>query len=866
MITVDALSKRGVSRPGLTRRSVAFRPDPPSLHGPRVVAPMGPQIRLPRLPIRVVERRRLLNRVSQAIQDAPFTLIGAPAGSGKTVLAAAWARRRGQEQPVAWLTLTHRDEQPAVFWSRVQVALTDIWAVGAGTRHPVVPEEADVDALCEQLLQLDGHLVLVLDAAERVPHPAVFDQLSWLLDNAGERLRVLMTSRVDPPMPLHRYRLEGTLAEIRFDELAFNRAELAAMLDLHDVAVADATMKEVFDRTEGWAAGVRLAALRLQSAGRSAALDEIATDYLLAEVFGNLVDSDRDFLLKASLVDEIPADLGAALADRADANELLRRMSGENTFVLPIRTHPACYRIHPLFRELLRVQLARTRPDTIHDLHRRAAHWFDAHGRLVSAVRHAVATDDWALAAAFVVSGGGVGDLMLSTPTGSSLAGHLSAMPTIDSADVHLVCAAMAVGQGKIDQARASLARCAADGSKSDEWSLAAAVLTTLLCDRAGRVEDCLVSAREARVQLARHAHRTDGGFQALNALVLSSEGMAHLRAGNLDAACLVLGDAVQAAGAASEDLQLRCLAALALAEVCHGHLSRGQGLADTAERLAGKRAVAAACRPAAMHLARAWVALERQDLEGAQRSLDRASRVRETRDDALMSSVSALLRAGLLRDRGDSDGARRILANPHPPVGWLRGYVDAEAAGVGLLASVAELQPREQAQSHLQESRHRQHVVTASQRVQELLERAQIQWIGGDVRSGRAEVAKALALAQRERIRRPFAHLPATIQVMIRSDDALRSHLGWLRPGQTASSSRQTPPASDPAPILEHLSERELEVLRHLSALLSTEEIAAEMFISVNTVKTHVRKILGKLDVSKRNDAVRRAWELNLV
>ena len=865
-MTVDSVSKRTVLQHGLTGGGVAYLPETTSEHEPRVVAASAHrQVRPPRLPIRVVERGRLLDRLSQAVEDVPFTLIRAPAGSGKTVLAAAWARRHGREHPVAWLTLTHLDEQSTVFWSHVRVALADIRAVGTETGHPVISDGADVEALCEQLSQLDGQVVLVLDAAERVPHREVFDQLSWLLDNAGERLRVLMTSRADPPMPLHRYRLEGTLAEIRFDELAFNRAEIDAMLDFHGLTVSDATTTEMFDRTEGWAAGVRLAALALQSSGSIAALDGIATDYLLAEVFGKLVDSDRDFLLKVSLVDEIPTDLGVVLADRVDADELLRRMSGGNAFVFPVGERPACYRIHPLFRGLLRAQLARTRPAAIDDLHRRAADWFDAHGRLVLAVRHAAASGDWARAAALVVRCHGVGDLMLATPTGAALAGQLSAMPDIDSADVHLVHAAMAVGQGQLDLARASLARCDSDGSTSDDWSLAAAVVTTLLSDRAGRDADCLLAAREARVELARQAHRTDTVFHALNALVLSSEGTAHLRTGNLDAACVVLGDAVRAAAAGScEDLQLRSLSGLALAEVCRGQLSRGQGLADTAERLATERAVAS--RPAAMHLAHAWAALERQDLARAQRSLDRASRLLETRDDELMSSVSALLRARLLRDRGDSVGARGILENPGQPAGWLRGYIDSEAAGVGSLASVTELQPPEQAEPQAQESKYRQRAVTASQRVQELLERAQIEWIGGDIRGGRSDVAKALSLAQRERIRRPFTHLPAEIQAMIRNDDALRSHSSWLRPEQTAASSRQSPPASDPAPILEHLSERELEVLRHLSALLTTEEIAAEMFISVNTVKTHVRKILGKLAVSRRNDAVRRAWALDLV
>src|SRR5262245_19142579 len=836
-MTVDPWSKRTAFGNEFDGGSVACLPEPRSeLESQVAPVPVRRQGRPPRLPIRIVERRRLRDRLSQAVKEFPFTLIRAPAGSGKTVLAAAWAWRYGQEHPVAWLTLTHRDEP------------------------------SDIDAVCEQLFRLDGQVVLVLDAAERVRHRAVLDHVSWLLDNADERLRVLMTSRADPPMPLHRYRLEGTLAEIRFDDLAFSPAEVEAMLDFHGVTVPDATAREVFDRTEGWTAGVRLAALALQSCAGTPALDRIAADYLLAEVFGELVDSDRDFLLKASLVDEIAAGLGAALSDRADADELLRRMSGENTFVTPIRERPDCFRIHPLFRELLCTQLARAQPTAIPDLHRRAVDWFDAHGHLAPAVRHATAIGDWVRAADLVVRGHGVGDLMLATPTGSALAGHLAAMPDLDSAVVRLVHAAIAVGHGELDVARASLARCDAVGSTGDDRSLAAAVVTTLVCDAAGSDDECLLTAREARVELASQAHRTDAGFHALNALVSSSEGTAYLRIGNLDAACAALDDAVRAAAEGScEDLQLRCLAGLALAEVCRGQLTRGQGLAETAERLAGERSVPVASRPAAMHLARAWAELERQDLARAQRSLDRASRLQETRDDALMRSMSALLRARLMRDRGDSVGARGILENSDLPVGWLREYTDAEAAGVGLLA-VDELPAGGQVEPQGRVSTSQPRVATSSQRVQKLLERAQVQWQGGDVRGGMSEVAKALSLAQRERIRRPFAHLPAEIRAVIRDDHALRSQSSWLRPELTGSASRQLPQESDPAPILDHLSERELEVLRHLSALRSTEEIAAEMFISVNTVKTHVRKILGKLSVTKRNDAVRRAWELNLV
>ena len=256
-----------------------------------------------------------------------------------------------------------------------------------------------------------------------------------------------------------------------------------------------------------------------------------------------------------------------------------------------------------------------------------------------------------------------------------------------------------------------------------------------------------------------------------------------------------------------------------------------------------------AAERPAATHLAQAWVALERQELSRAQHSLDRARRLRETQDDSLLSSVFALLRVRLMRDRGDRVGARCALRNSEPPDSWLRGYVEAEAAGVGL----------DQARPH--DVTHRR-PMTASQGVQDLLDLAWAEWLDGNSAGGRSGIAKALLLARGERIRRPFTHTPARLRAIIRDDPALRSLAGWLRPEQTAAADR----ADDPAPIVEDLSERELDVLRLLAKLRTTTEIAAELFISANTVKTHVRNILRKLSVTSRNGAVRRAWDLNLV
>jgi LuxR family maltose regulon positive regulatory protein len=656
-----------------------------------------------------------------------------------------------------------------VFWCHVFFAFAFVGAVAVDAPLPMVGTAPAVDELGELLLGAGGLAVLVLDAADRLRNPTIFDQLGRLLEGAGERLRLVMTTRADPPMPLHRYRLEGTLAEIRHDEIAFNRNEVEVLLSLHGLALPDESVTDVVERTEGWAAGVRLAALALQAGGDHARLDWLTAEYLAAEVLSDLTSEDREFLITVSLFDEIPAGLASEITGRADADLLLRQMSLRNTFVQPVRGRLGYYRMHPLMRAVLAKELPRDLPATGVDVHGRA------------------------------------GDCV--------------------------------------------------------------AVLRTWLCAASGNAADTLLAARAAREHLMGQAGCADAQLQRLQALVLSFEGVAHFRAGDLELATRALREASRAVGGGtSEELRLYCLGTLALAEVFRGQLSAGQELVQSAEELAEEIGVPASRLPASLPLAHAWVALERQELSKAQHLLGRAGRLQEIRDDPLLSAVSALLHARLMRDRGDRVGARETLEKVEPPDGWLRGYLDGEAAALGLVVPRPALPPDHEAQSEIGGSRRGPGTVTTAQRIQELLKHAQVKCAAGDVRAGRSEVATALSLGAHEQIRRPFAHVPAEIRSMIRTDPELMSRAGWLRPEPAGAAIQPTRPMQVAARVGPNLSMRELEVLRLLSGLLTTEEIGAELFISVNTVRTHVRKIFQKLCVSRRNDAVRRARELNLV
>ena len=833
----------------------------------------------PRPLIQVVHRRRLIDAMSAAVSATPLTLISAPAGAGKTILAAAWAAHPSQTHPVAWLTLDDRDNQPGVLWSHVLDALAHNGVVPASTTRPTRPDSVDpsfIERLAADILASEHPVVVVLDNAERLRDRQVAEELELLLRSAVSRLRLVMVTRADPVLPMHRYRLEGTVTEIRHDDLAFTAAEVKTMLELHGVDAAKLTAQTLLDRTEGWVAGVRLAALALQHRPAGSTADEIEAclgprdsvlaEYLIAEVLQEMPTGTRDFLLRTSMVSEIFPGLADELTGRRDSEQVLMELSRRNTFVHHVHGSPGCYRMHSLFRRFLQAWLTQEAPTEAVEMHRRASRWYAISGQVAEAADHAVAAGDWVEAARLVVDGMAIGSLLLPPTTETGLAHRMTAIPDdVDSPEASVVRAALALARGDLECAQASLDRSEQDPiSAGSNLSLAVAITSARLGSASQDIDVTLKAARHALDALRVLPDEQLVQHQDLQVLVSGAKGTAHVRAGDFDAACASLARALVAAAAdGCEAERLRCLAMLALAEACRGRLSRGQELADTAESFAVESGVAAAHRPAAAHLAHAWVALERQDLAGAQRWLARAARIAETRHDTLLASVFALLRIRLRRDRGDVDGARRLLSDltAYPP--WLRRSFDAERAALDV-ASGRHMQDAGSDVSMIA-AESEDGVETPSAKVAHLLVQAHRHFTGGDVRGCRSAVVQAMALAEHERIRRPFAHVPQQIRRLIRTDPAVSAHADWLRPDRVSSTDRQSHPADLPH-VDQALSEKELEALRHLSALLTTEEIAAAMFISVNTVKTHIRSILRKLSVSKRNEAVRRARQLGII
>jgi LuxR family maltose regulon positive regulatory protein len=334
----------------------------------------------PPLPGPLVRRAGLLDRLTAGVRG-PLTLVEGPAGAGKTVLVAHWAAVGAAPGPVVWLTVEPEDT-PETFWAYVIAAL----------RHHRVPLPGDLlvpgstgrtllTGLAAALGAVPEPVTLVLDEFDAAGSGAIADGLHYVLRHAAPRLRAVLTSRSDPSLPLHRYRTAGEITEIRSADLAFGPRTASLLLARHGLDLTPADVRLLVERTEGWAAGLRLSALALQRSDDPAAfLRHFATDrtavpdFLLTEVLATQPATVQDLLLRASVVPRVHPELADALTGRDDAEQTLDRLDRANAFVERVGSSH-WYRLHPLFAEVLRAHLRRRQPGLEPELRRRAARW-----------------------------------------------------------------------------------------------------------------------------------------------------------------------------------------------------------------------------------------------------------------------------------------------------------------------------------------------------------------------------------------------------------------------------------------------------------------------------------------------------------
>jgi LuxR family transcriptional regulator, maltose regulon positive regulatory protein len=413
---------------------------------------LATKLHVPLPPPGFVPRRRLAVALGEGLARGRV-LVCAPAGFGKTALLADWARSGGQ--PVAWLGLDGGDSDPARFWRYAVAALARARPELAGRVGQPPPGSFDglVTALINELAADPGpdEVVLVLDDYHLVDSGPVHESVAFLLENLPPGLRVVVSGRADPPLPLARLRARGQLAELRAADLRFTGEEAAALLgETVGPDLPSAAAQALVARTEGWAAGLRLAGLSLRghtdAAGFVAEFSgshRFVLDYLADEVLDRQTGEVRAFLLETSVLERLSGELCDAVTGRGGSQAMLQDIERAGLFLVPLDEVRGWWRYHHLFAGLLRARLQDEQPGRVQGLHRAAAAWCDEHNLADDAVRHALAAGEAAWAARLVERNV---EALLGRSEGATLRRWLSALPAQAARDRPRLCLAQAYG------------------------------------------------------------------------------------------------------------------------------------------------------------------------------------------------------------------------------------------------------------------------------------------------------------------------------------------------------------------------------------------------------------------------------------
>ena len=877
---------------------------------------LAARITVPGVPGWAVPRPRITTLIAEGARRCPVTIVTGPPGAGKTTALELWAA--AEPGKVSWISLDDFNNQSGAFWSyavaalgRSGVALPKVLSAASRRR---LADHTFLVRLASLLSAQNPPVSLVVDDLHVLTEPTVLTELNFVLRNAQPGLRLVVSSRADPLLPLHRYRLAGELAEIRASDLAFSTAEARLLLARHSSALSADSLERLIRRTEGWAAGLRLAAISMdghpdpdQFVKELITEDSALTGYLVEEVLKGASPEVREVLLSTSILEHVNAELASELTGNEQSGAILPAVARANAFVQP--TGSGWYRYHTLLAEVLRLKLRHECPDRVAALHRRAARWYERNDMVSAAVQHATRAGDWQLAASIVIDALAISEVI--EPRGiPSLAGEFRQMPCGEAwagPQPYLVAAAIELAAGRYDSFAAALD--AGEGMlaplPADEQAAcrhAAAVIRLAASRRTGDLVSAAAAVTDAEALVSRMPEDKLAQHPEVRARVLADRGAIELWPGHLDEAVRFLDAGVAAAtGTSGEHERAACLGHLALVEALRGRLRH-------AAQLAGQAAVALAAdeqRPPPQHpgpaalAALAWVHMERDERREAGRLLKQLDAALDVSPDKLTGAVANLIAACGALAEGHSEAAAQMVARARSGwsvPAWLDQWlslVESRAyAAAGDIPAAAAAAERAGGDSSPEAAATLAHawlaagdgnnakLALASARqarngepervcVQAWLADARLSYYSGDCARGRRSLAHALRLAEPEQLRLPFVLERGWLRPVLRRDPELADihrHLfaSARRHDRPPALSGLSPEAT--AGVVEPLTERESEVLRHLAGMLTTAEVASKMCISINTVKARLKSIYRKLAVADRGEAIRRAWQLKLI
>jgi LuxR family maltose regulon positive regulatory protein len=875
------------------------------------------KLEVPPEPRHLVLRERLLETLDRGCRER-LVLLSAPAGAGKTALLSSWMRMQRSPGVSCWLSLDEDDNDAVRLIADLQSSLRGAGAAPPGSaleRLPQLteaPPERALPLLVNALAELPGPVIAVLDDVHVLTDAAATGALDYLVRHLPTQLHLVLAGRADPPLPIERLRVRGELTELRGEELAFDRAETAELCRQLELVLADSNIDLLWARTEGWAAALRLAAFSLRGhpdptrfLAELSGSDRAVADYLVSEVLAHIAAERREFLLRIALTETVSPELAEALTGREDSAVVLAALerSGAPVHAAHPDGHGDCYRLHPLFRELLRAHLRHDRPDEVPQLHRRAAHWYAAAGQTASAIRHALNGGDWPCAGELVAQNWLE---VFLTGRSSPLRASLARLPAkVLEADPHLAAAFagsrlqvgdLVTAERHLTLARRGRSELPAEGQEQLDLMLAVVgVQRARLRVQAGEVER--LARKLTTLSAPAGAHP---GWTALRSFALANLGATYLWSGEPRAAVGPLQEALALATEHHhEPALLDCMAQLALVRLLDGELGTAHELSARAVELAEQRGWSEGPSVACAYLARAAGAYRSGAFEHAEGLASHAAAAARSAEAPLQTATAAL-QALALAAAGPRSAARGVLKlralrvtiarAAELPRFLERALVDIEArvllaagevaqaravlaaaraahpSSATLLVRSAALELRAGAPEAAAQALQAVLAAPAAPAIhlEAWLLQALLEQGCGEERAASEALEGALALAEREPYRDAFL-LSGTGVAELLETQARRGteHPALLEVLLEGVSGARHP---EPVTLAEPLTEREQRILRYLPTMLSNAEIGAEVFVSLNTVKTHLRSIYRKLGANGRADAVEKARAAGLL
>ena len=899
-------------------------------------------------PPNVVSRARLIERLDKGFSArSKLSLISAPAGFGKTTLVSEWIA--GSGHPAAWLSLDEGDGDLSRFLTYLVSAVRTLARSGVEGIAPDLgeaamqalqasqspPVESILTALLNEISTFPQSFLLVLDDYHVIESRAVDEALTFLVEHLPAQMHLVITTREDPALPLPRLRARRHLVELRAADLRFTPSEAAEFLGrVTELPLSAEEVAALEERTEGWIAGLQLAALSMRGhqdvSGfiRAFAGDNrYIVDYLMEEVLQRQPEPIRDFLLQTSILDRLSGPLCDAVTGQENSRARLEALQRGNFFLIPLDDTGHWYRYHHLFADVLRMHLMAEQPERVPVLHRRASEWYEQNGLAAEAIRHALSGEDFERAADLIER---ALPATRQNRQEATLLGWFQALPeellrNRPVLNVHYVGTLLQNGQmegvesrlrdverwldmpaeprerpifvdeedfqslpGSVAMYRAAIALARGDVANATKYARE-------VLERAREEDDFMRGAASSLLGLA-----SWGGGDLEAAHRMFSSGMAHLQ--KIGFISDVIGGCVT----------------LADIRITQGRLREAMGTYERGLQLATKPGSPPLRGAADLHVGLSDVYRERNDLAAARQHLLKCQELGELNGLPKNPYRRRVAMARIHEAQGDLDEALDLLEEAEPlyqadfspnvrPVRawkarvWVaQGRLDRALDWVneqGLsahddLSYLREFEHITLARILLAQYRRDRRNESPIREALELLERlrraaeqggraghlieilvlqALAQQMHGDITEALVTLESALTLAEPEGYARIFLDEGADMERLLREAKArgiLPGYTGKLLGAfqEAGQKDEGDPPSPASQPLVEPLSQRELDVLRLFRTELSGPEIAQELVIGLSTVRTHTKSIYSKLGVNSRRAAVKRGIELGLI